>query len=39
MSYKISSLEEGLQCEEELELEKKSICSKKERKSLKKNKP
>jgi hypothetical protein len=32
MSYKISSLEEELECEEVLELEEESICSKKKKK-------
>jgi hypothetical protein len=31
MSYKISSLEEELECEEVLELEEESICSKKKK--------
>jgi hypothetical protein len=40
MSYKISSLEEELECEEVLELEEESICSKrKKEKNLRKSKP
>ncbi len=38
MSYKISSLEEELECEEVLELEEESICSKKKKKKKLKKK-